>query len=103
MKRSLLAVALATASCTALVACQRPASEATTPAATPAASTAEATTTPAPATKTVPTDLDQLAQRLVTQSAAVKEGEIVLITGRRRTPNCSRTSPSTCARSAASR
>ncbi|MCA1714306.1 MAG: aminopeptidase [Gammaproteobacteria bacterium] len=28
-----------------------------------------------------PTDLDQLAQRLVTQSAAVKEGEIVLISG----------------------
>ncbi|MFS8063319.1 MAG: aminopeptidase [Luteimonas sp.] len=34
------------------------------------------------ATKAVPTDLDQLAQRVVTQSAAVKEGDIVLITGR---------------------
>ena len=34
-----------------------------------------------PAVKAPPTDLEQLAQRLVTQSAAVKEGESVLITG----------------------
>jgi len=34
-----------------------------------------------PAVKAPPTDLEQLAQRLVTQSAAVKEGENVLITG----------------------
>ncbi|HJQ34590.1 MAG TPA: aminopeptidase [Pyrinomonadaceae bacterium] len=34
-----------------------------------------------PAVKPPPTDLEQLAQRLVTQSAAVKEGESVLITG----------------------
>ena len=32
-----------------------------------------------PAVKAPPTDLEQLAQRLVTQSAAVKEGEVVLI------------------------
>jgi leucyl aminopeptidase (aminopeptidase T) len=31
--------------------------------------------------KAPPTDLDQLAQRLVNQSAAVKEGEIVLVSG----------------------
>jgi len=34
-----------------------------------------------PAVKAPPTDLEQLAQRLVTQSAAVKEGEIVLVSG----------------------
>jgi aminopeptidase len=76
MKRSLLAVALATAACTALVACQRPAPEAGTPPPATAASPAEA-----PAAKTIPTDLEQLALRVVTQSAAVKEGEIVLING----------------------
>ena len=80
MKRSLLAVAVATAACSALVACQRPASEVSAPAPAATNAAAEATTTP-PAAKTVPTDLDQLAQRVVTQSAAVKEGEIVLING----------------------
>jgi hypothetical protein len=79
MKRPLLAVALATAACTALVACQRPASEASAPAPAAPAATAEATTTPA--ATAVPTDLDQLAQRVVTQSAGVKEGDIVLING----------------------
>jgi aminopeptidase len=40
------------------------------------------TNTAADATKkTAPTDLNQLAQRIVTQSAGVKEGEIVLIGG----------------------
>jgi aminopeptidase len=34
-----------------------------------------------PAVKAPPTDLEQLAQRLVTQSAAVKEGEVVLVSG----------------------
>ena len=75
--------ALTIALCSVLVACQRsehrghgrihrrPAAE---PAATPA---------PAEAAKAPTTDLEQLAQRLVTQSAAVKEGEIVLIYGRR--------------------
>ncbi|QSX77821.1 aminopeptidase [Agrilutibacter solisilvae] len=56
--------------------------DASTPqAATPAADAAPAAATPAakPAT-----DLEQLAQRLVTQSAAVKEGEVVLISGQAR-------------------
>jgi aminopeptidase len=79
MKRSLLAVALATAACTVLVACQRPAPEAGTPPPATAAPAAEAPATPA--AKTIPTDLEQLALRVVTQSAAVKEGEIVLING----------------------
>jgi len=77
MKRQLVAVALAAAVCTALVACQRPTSQEATGAA-PAMPAPEA----APATKPALTDLEQLAQRLVTQSAAVKEGEIVYITGR---------------------
>ena len=74
--------------CTGLAACQRqpsPANEAapatTAPAAPvsaapPAASTV-ATARPAGA----PADLDQLASRLVTQNAGIKEGEVVLITG----------------------
>ena len=78
MKRQLLAVALSVAACTWLVACQRPAPEAAgpTPAPTPAAAPA------AEPAKAAPTDLEQLAQRLATQSAAVKEGDLVLITGR---------------------
>jgi leucyl aminopeptidase (aminopeptidase T) len=73
--------ALSIALCSVLVGCQRPATEATTPAPAEPAATAAA---PAPAetTKAPPTDLEQLASRLVTQSAAVKEGEIVLISGR---------------------
>jgi leucyl aminopeptidase (aminopeptidase T) len=81
MKRSLLAVALVTAACSALVACQRPASETSAPTPAPAEPAATAETPTTPAAKAVPTDLDQLAQRVVTQSAAVKEGEIVLISG----------------------
>src|SRR5689334_16926536 len=34
-----------------------------------------------PATKAPPTDLEKLAERLVTQSAGVKEGEVVLVSG----------------------
>lgn len=52
---------------------------------TTANTNATPTATAAPAGSTVgkaPTDLEQLAQRLVTQSAGVKEGDIVLITGR---------------------
>jgi leucyl aminopeptidase (aminopeptidase T) len=75
MKRQLIAAAIAAVVCTALGACQRPApQDATT--ATPEAAPAVESAKPAL------TDLEQLAQRLVTQSAAVKEGEIVLITGR---------------------
>jgi aminopeptidase len=82
MKRYPLRVtALSIALCSVLVACQRPATEATTAApaepATPASAAA-----PAEAAKAPATDLEQLANRLVTQSAAVKEGEIVLISGR---------------------
>ena len=81
-QRHLVAVALSVAVCTWLAACQRPAPEAAAP--TPA--TAPATEpAPAPAAAAAPapaTDLEQLAQRLVTQSAAVKEGDLVLITGR---------------------
>jgi len=80
MKRQFIAVALAAAVTSAMLAsCQRSTPEDATvaaPASTPA---------PAPASetaKTAPTELEQLAQRLVTQSAAVKEGEIVYITGR---------------------
>jgi leucyl aminopeptidase (aminopeptidase T) len=81
MKQPLLATALAVAVVAALVSCQR-----STPpeAAAPASAEAPATTA-APAAepaKASYTDLEQLAQRVVTQSAAVKEGEIVLITGR---------------------
>lgn len=59
----------------------------------PPATNTTANTTPAPAAnvsagpsaqpaaKKAPTDLEQLAERLVTQSAAVKEGELVLISG----------------------
>ncbi|MFC5578222.1 aminopeptidase [Lysobacter niabensis] len=74
---------LSIALCSVLLGCQRPATEATTPASAEPAATA-ATPAPAPAetTKAPPTDLEQLANRLVTQSAAVKEGEVVLISGR---------------------
>ena len=79
MKQPLLATAIAVAVCL-LAACQRPATDATGP----AAATAPASASP-PATepaRVAPTDLAALAQRLVNQSAAVKEGEIVMITGR---------------------
>jgi leucyl aminopeptidase (aminopeptidase T) len=46
-------------------------------AASPAGSSAPA----APAPKAAPTDLAKLSERVVTQSAGVKEGEIVLVTG----------------------
>lgn len=83
MKRKLIAAALAAATSVVLVSCQRSTPEDATsaaPASTPAPvpATAPASEMPKPA----PTDLEQLAQRLVTQSAAVKEGEIVYITGR---------------------
>lgn len=85
MNRKLLNAALWVAILPVLVACQRPASDtADTAAGTgavppPAPATAPAASPPAVAATT---DLEQLAQRLVTQSAAVKEGELVMITGR---------------------
>lgn len=77
MKQPILATTLAVAIVAAIASCQKPAPpEAAAPAAT-------ATPAPAPeAVKTAYTDLEQLAQRLVTQSAAVKEGDVVLISGR---------------------
>lgn len=85
MKRIALRVtALPIALCAALAGCQRPATEATTAApATPAETAASAeTAAPAEPAKAPATDLEQLANRLVTQSAGVKEGEVVLISGR---------------------
>lgn len=85
MNRRLIAVALATVATSAmLVSCQRSAPEDATgaaPASTPA-SAPEAAPASEKTAGAAPTDLEQLAQRLVTQSAAVKEGEIVYITGR---------------------
>ncbi len=80
MKPRLIAVAFAAASASALLVACRPAtpedSTSTTPAMT--ADTASAAEQPV----TAPTDLEQLAERLVTQSAGVKEGEVVFISGR---------------------
>jgi leucyl aminopeptidase (aminopeptidase T) len=67
--------------CFAAAACQKASAPANNSAgATPAPA---ANTSPAAETvkKTAPTDLQQLAQRIVNQSAAVKEGEIVMING----------------------
>ncbi len=79
MKLRFTAVALAVVTTTSLLlACQRSTSDTTTVA-------APATNAAAPASDgaaAAPTDLEQLAERLVTQSAAVKEGEIVFISGR---------------------
>src|SRR5256714_12272467 len=66
-----------------LLACA-PAPPTNTAANTNANANANATASPAPteaAAKKAPTDLEQLAGRLVTQSAGVKEGDVVLVTG----------------------
>jgi len=78
MKQSILATALAVAIVAAVASCQK--STAPEAAAAPSASDAAAPATAA--AKTSYTDLEQLAQRLVSQSAAVQEGEVVLISGR---------------------
>lgn len=57
------------------------ANTATTSPANAATTTTSSALTPEPAKKAPPTNLQELAQRLVTQSAAVKEGDIVLING----------------------
>jgi aminopeptidase len=63
-----------------LAACQRqPTNEMPAGAAPPG--TADATSPAATSTRAAPTDLEKLADRVVTQSAGVKEGEVVLITG----------------------
>jgi leucyl aminopeptidase (aminopeptidase T) len=75
---SVLAVGLA------VTACQTPTTTNTSaPANTAATNTAinSNSTATAPTGKTVPTDLQELARRIVTQSAGVKEGEIVRISG----------------------
>ncbi|MDQ3039191.1 MAG: aminopeptidase [Pseudomonadota bacterium] len=81
MKRRIVALGLSAAICTALIACQPASQEAAVPVADTPPATNE-TAQPAPESRpAAPTDLEQLAQRLVTQSAAVKEGDIVMISG----------------------
>ena len=78
MKSPILVTVLAFAVAAALASCQQSAPPEADASASVAAQAAPAA---APA-QAAYTDLEQLAQRLVTQSAAVKEGEVVLITGR---------------------
>ncbi|MBA3242607.1 MAG: aminopeptidase, partial [Acidobacteria bacterium] len=85
MKRRLASALCAAAACALallLPACQpaAPPNTSTTNTANTAATPAASPT--AEAVRKAPTDLEQLAQRLVTQSAAVKEGEVVFISGR---------------------
>lgn len=80
MKPALPVLALAISACL-LAACQRPASEPAATAQAPAAPAPAASSAAAPA-PAAPTDLAALAQRLVNQSAAVKQGEVVMISGR---------------------
>jgi aminopeptidase len=80
MKKTLVPFALVAAALS-LVACA-PAPPTNT--AANANANANANATPAPtesAAKKAPTDLEQLAGRLATQSAGVKEGDVVLVTG----------------------
>lgn len=83
MKRRQFVNALCLACAAALAACQPAPSTNSTPTAntnaTPAPAPADAT-----AKKAAPTDLQELARRVVTQSAGVKEGDVVLITGNAR-------------------
>ncbi|KAF1700851.1 aminopeptidase [Pseudoxanthomonas kaohsiungensis] len=84
MKRALHAALVAATFCS-LAACQRPAEqEAATSAEEPAATATAPAAAAAPASTaaTPPVDLEALARRIVTQSAGVKEGDSVLITGR---------------------
>jgi leucyl aminopeptidase (aminopeptidase T) len=85
MNRQILVTLLAAAISTALAGCQPSTTSDENATEEPATTAAATEPAPAPAateTKAPMTDLEQLAQRLVTQSAAVKEGEIVLIYGR---------------------
>lgn len=86
MKRVFMAILASGMASILMTACQTtnaPSTNNTAPANSPATNTATANTNTnsAPTTKTVPTDLKELARKLVTQSAGVKEGEIVLIGG----------------------
>lgn len=80
MKPRLIAVALAAATASALLVGCRPATPEDPSSTAPPATTGTPPAADQPGV--APTDLEQLAQRLVTQSAAVKEGEIVFISGR---------------------
>lgn len=82
MKMKLTAAAASLLACLALAACQQaaPANVAATNSAAPAAANASASA-PASASAAAPTDLEQLAERLVRQSAGVREGETVLVVG----------------------
>src|SRR5947209_18266063 len=73
---SLLAAGLALAACAPAPPANTAANANTS--ATPAPTATAATET---AAKKAPTDLEQLAGRLVTESAGVKEGDVVLVTG----------------------
>ena len=64
--------------CTLLAACNQPAQE---PAASNGTEPAAAATTAAAEPAAPAVDMDQLAERIVTQSAGVKEGEVVMISG----------------------
>ena len=65
-----------------LGACQRESAAPSTPAPGADASAAEEPAPAATPASTAPTDLEQLATRVITQSAAVQEGDVVLIGGR---------------------
>jgi len=87
MQRLALTALSAAVLATGLASCQRQPSPETTPAtpppgaattATPPAATTTAAAQPAQAP---PTDFEQLANRVVTQNAGIKAGELVLITG----------------------
>ena len=78
MKKTLVPFALVAAALSLLACAPAP------PTNTAANANANANASPAPtesAAKKAPTDLEQLAGRLVTQSAGVKEGDVVLVTG----------------------
>ncbi|MCA1591350.1 MAG: aminopeptidase [Acidobacteria bacterium] len=79
MSRRLIIAFILTASFALLLACQPAPTTNTTPVANTATTPAASPT--AEAKKTAPTNLDELAGRLVNQSAGVKEGEIVLVAG----------------------
>ena len=83
MKFRIVALGLSAAICTALIACTPASQESATPAAGAEPAPAPGAPTPdaAGSDRAAYTDLEQLAQRLVTQSAAVKAGDVVLIGG----------------------
>lgn len=82
MNRSILPTVLAATITLMLGACQQSAPDADAAAASDASATASAARDSGTATPAAPTDLEQLAERLVTQSAAVQPGDAVLISGR---------------------